>query len=80
MEAILANLNQAGLFEKEFGTFHFLDAQGFNGHWNITDAQAWSAFDVQFAFGQLAARVAYRSGIGECYISTYIFDKVFCFF
>lgn len=60
MEAILAQMNQAGLFEKSFGTFHFLDAQGFNGHWNIIDAQAWSAFDAQFAFGQLAARVAHE--------------------
>lgn len=60
MEAILAKMNQAGLFENHFGTFHFVDAQGFNGHWNITDAQAWSAFDSQFAFGQLAARVAHE--------------------
>jgi hypothetical protein len=60
MEAILAQMNQAGLFEKQFGAFHFVDAQGFNGYWNITDAQAWSAFDAQFAFGQLAARVAHE--------------------
>lgn len=60
MEAILAQMNQAGLFEKHFGTFHFVDVQGFNGHWNITDAQAWRAFDAQFAFGQLAARVAHE--------------------
>lgn len=60
MEAILAQMNQVGLFEKQFGAFHFVDAEGFNGHWNITDAQAWSAFDAQFAFGQLAARVAHE--------------------
>jgi len=60
MEAILAQMNQASLFEKQFGAFHFLDAQGFNGHWNITDAHAWGAFDAQFAFGQLAARVAHE--------------------
>lgn len=60
MEAILAQMNQAGLFEKHFGTFHFVDEQGFNGHWNITDAQAWRAFDAPFAFGQLAARVAHE--------------------
>jgi len=60
MEAILAKLNQASLFEKQFGTFHFVDEQGFNGHWNITDAQAWCAFDAQYAFGQLAARVAHE--------------------
>lgn len=58
MESILAQINQAGLFAKQFGTFHFVDEHGFNGHWNITDAQAWSAFDAQFAFGQLATRVA----------------------
>ena len=60
MEAILAQMNQAGLFDTQFGMFHFIDAQGFNGHWNITDSQAWSAFDAQFAFGQLAARVAHE--------------------
>lgn len=60
MEAILAQMNQAGFFEKQFGTFHFMDAQGFNGHWKITDALAWSAFDAQFVFGQLAARVAHE--------------------
>ena len=60
MEATLAQMNKAGLFEKQFGAFHFVDDQGFNGHWNITDAQAWSAFDSQFAFGQLAARVAHE--------------------
>jgi hypothetical protein len=60
MEAILAQMNQAGLFEKQFGTFHFVDAQGFNGHWNISETQAWSAFDTQFAFGQLAERVAHE--------------------
>jgi hypothetical protein len=60
MEVILAQMNQAGLFEKRFGAFHFVDAQGFNGHWNITDTEAWSAFDAQFAFGKLAARVAHE--------------------
>jgi hypothetical protein len=60
MEAILAQMYQEGLFEKQFGAFHFIDTQGFNGHWNITETQAWSAFDAQFAFGQLAARVAHE--------------------
>jgi hypothetical protein len=60
IEAILEQMNLAGLFAKQFGTFHFVNEHGFNGHWNITDAQAWSAFDVQFAFGQLAARVAHE--------------------
>ncbi len=39
IEAILAKMNQASLFEKQFGAFHFVDAKGFNGHWNITGAQ-----------------------------------------
>ena len=60
MEAILAKMNQASLFEKQFGAFHFVDAKGFNGHWRITGAQAWGAFNTQFAFGQLAARVAHE--------------------
>ena len=60
MEAILVQMNQAKLFDKQFGAFHFIDANGFNGHWNITDADSWSVFDTEFAFGQLAARVAHE--------------------
>ena len=50
MEDILGQMRQAGLFEKQFGTFHFMDAQGFNGHWNVTDPAAWRSFDENFAF------------------------------
>lgn len=60
MEVILAKMNQVGLFEKQFGAFHFVDALGFNGHWKITDAMDWTAFDAQYAFGKLAARVAHE--------------------
>ena len=60
MEDILAQMNQAGLFEKEFGTFHFVDAQGFKGHWNITDSDAWKNFSNCNAFGELAKRVSHE--------------------
>ena len=67
MEDILGQMRQAGLFEMQFGTFHFMDAQGFNGHWNVTDPAAWRSFDENFAFGKLAVRVAheYSPGFNE---------------
>lgn len=60
MEDILAQMNQAGLFDKHFGTFHFVDAQGFKGHWNITDSEVWKNFSNCHAFGELAKRVSYE--------------------
>ncbi len=67
MEDILGQMRQAGLFEMQFGTFHFMDAQGFNGYWNVTDPEAWRSFDENFAFGKLAVRVAheYSPGFSE---------------
>lgn len=64
MEVILGQMREAGLFEKQFGTFHFIDAQGFNGHWNVTDPAAWRSFDENFAFGKLAVRVAHEYSPG----------------
>ena len=58
MEAILAQIIKAGLFEKTFGKFHFLDEHGFNGHWNITDPKSWEHFTNYHAFGKLADRIA----------------------
>lgn len=60
MELILEKMSQAGLFEKTFGNFHFLDEHGFNGHWNITDPKAWEHFANCHAFGELAKRVSHE--------------------
>ncbi|MBM3159719.1 MAG: hypothetical protein FJZ66_00155 [Bacteroidetes bacterium] len=60
MTAILEQMNKAGLFEKQFGTFHFVDSNGFNGHWNIIDSKAWTNFSECFSFGELAQRVSHE--------------------
>jgi hypothetical protein len=62
IESILLQMSQAGLFDINFGSFHFLDEHGFNGQWNITYVESWAIFDTQFAFGKLASRVAYEYG------------------
>ena len=60
MEAILQSMERANLFETSFGSFHFIDQQGFNGHWNIQNAQSWNLFNQEFPFGKLAIRVAHE--------------------
>ncbi|MEN9399151.1 MAG: hypothetical protein RL632_252 [Bacteroidota bacterium] len=60
MEAILEKIQQAGLFEQTFGEFHFIDHQGFNGQWNITDPSAWELLRNCESFGQLAQRVSHE--------------------
>lgn len=60
MEVILEQITGAGLFEKAFGNFHFLDKNGFNGHWNIADFKAWEQFADCHAFGELAKRVSHE--------------------
>ena len=60
MDLILEQMNHAGLFDKHFGTFHFVDAQGFKGHWNITYSDAWKNFSNCHAFGELAKRVSHE--------------------
>ena len=60
MEAILEQMNHAGLFDKHFGTFHFVDAKGFKGHWNITDSESWKNFSNCYAFGELAKRISHE--------------------
>jgi hypothetical protein len=60
MEVILETMVSANLFQRSFGSFHFIDPQGFNGHWNIHDAQSWKLFNQEFPFGKLAIRVAHE--------------------
>ena len=60
MEAILQSMVSANLFETSFGSFHFIDQQGFNGHWNISTVESWNLFDLHFPFGKLAERVAHE--------------------
>ena len=60
MEAILESMVSANLFQRSFGSFHFIDQQGFNGHWNISTVESWDLFDQHFPFGKLAERVAHE--------------------
>jgi hypothetical protein len=60
MEYILNQLLSSELFSTHFGSFHFMDKDGFNGHWNIQDAQTWNLFNQEFPFGKLAIRVAHE--------------------
>ena len=60
MEAILESMEGANLFQTSFGSFHFIDQQGFNGHWNISTVESWNLFDLHFPFGKLAERVAHE--------------------
>ena len=60
MEAILQSMEGANLFQTSFGSFHFIDQQGFNGHWNISTVESWDLFDQHFPFGKLAERVAHE--------------------
>ena len=60
MEVILESMVSANLFQRSFGSFHFIDQQGFNGHWNIQNAQSWNLFNQEFPFGKLAIRVAHE--------------------
>ncbi len=60
MEAILQSMEGANLFQTSFGIFHFIDQQGFNGHWNISTVESWDLFDKNFPFGKLAERVAHE--------------------
>ncbi len=60
MEAILKSMEGANLFQRTFGSFHFIDQQGFNGLWNISTVESWDLFDQHFPFGKLAERVAHE--------------------
>lgn len=60
MEAILQSMEGANLFQTSFGSFHFIDQQGFNGHWNISTVDSWDLFNQHFPFGKLAERVAHE--------------------
>jgi len=60
MEHILNQLQSTELFSTNFGSFHFMDKDGFNGHWNIQNTQSWNLFNQEFPFGKLAIRVAHE--------------------
>ena len=60
MEAILKSMEGANLFQRTFGSFNFIDQQGFNGLWNISTVESWDLFDQHFPFGKLAERVAHE--------------------
>lgn len=60
MEVILESMVHSNLFQTSFGEFHFIDQNGFNGHWNISKVESWELFDQQFPFGKLAVRVAHE--------------------
>jgi hypothetical protein len=60
MDAILQSMEGANLFQTSFGSFHFINQQGFNGHWNISTVESWDLFNKNFPFGKLAERVAHE--------------------
>lgn len=60
MEEILEKIAASDLFQKVFGRFHFIDKNGFNGHWNISDAKWWDSFKLSFSFDELAKRIAHE--------------------
>ena len=60
IEVILQSMEGANLFQTSFGSFHFIDQKGFNGHWNISTVESWNLFDLHFPFGKLAERVAHE--------------------
>lgn len=60
MELILEAMVKSKLFQTSFGNFHFIDQDGFKGHWNISKTDSWDMFDNRFAFGKLAERVAHE--------------------
>ena len=60
MELILEAMVKSKLFQTSYGNFHFINQDGFKGHWNISQANSWDLFDNKFAFGKLAERVAHE--------------------
>jgi hypothetical protein len=60
METILKKITGSKLFELHFGEFHFINTNGFNGQWNIIDAEAWNRLEQCHSFGALAQRVSHE--------------------
>ena len=60
MEAILEKLDNVGVFKMKFDEFHFIDKDGFNGHWNIANPDAWEHLEKCYSFGELAQRVSHE--------------------
>ncbi len=60
IEAILEQMNQANLFDKDFGDFHFLNSKGFSGQWKITGVNDWEKLSICYEFGALANRISHE--------------------
>jgi hypothetical protein len=60
MELILTQIETAGLFETNFGDFHFYKNAAFTGQWNILNPSEWNLLESDFSFGTLAKRISYE--------------------
>ena len=60
MEAILAQMSNAGLYEHMFASNHFIQDKGFTGTWNITHPMWWGLLSNIFPFGKKTERVSYE--------------------
>jgi hypothetical protein len=60
IDFILEKINEAGLFEKSFGDFHFLNQVGFSGKWEAENSKSWKKFSNCYALGQLAGRISFE--------------------
>lgn len=60
MESILSKLENAGLFNTEFGNYHFCNKTGFTGQWNVIQGVEWELLESSNSFGVLAKRISYE--------------------
>ena len=60
MEAILAQMSNAGLYERMFASNHFIQDKGFTGTWNITQPMWWGLLSNVHPFGKKIDRVAHE--------------------
>ncbi len=60
IEDILTQIELAGLFESNFGDFHFYKNGAFTGQWNILNPSEWNLLESDFSFGTLAKRISYE--------------------
>jgi hypothetical protein len=57
MEIVLNSMQNAKLFETNWGQFHFLNKTYFNGQWNIKDKIDWKLLEKCGDFGILTKRI-----------------------
>ena len=60
MVTLLQRLNETAFFNGNH-EYHFISAEGFSGHWNITDDAQWEALKGSHSFGQLCERIQQES-------------------